>query len=443
MLEVKPTSPCLSSSILMGHPVDTASNTGVGDGFIVASGRLNQAEVLNRLNGNYGDYRHFSGRSQTPRGDYRASPSSICQNYRRNIAHFHSREDVPVSAMRTWPSSPSPSSSPSSSLSSLSPSSPSPASSSSTLSSSEVDYDKENKNRKSNSRIGDTSCAYQSPCTLETAVRNAEASFYTLAHSTEYGSAATRNRSIHTQTSIANRFSSPCSEPSTPVFSRSPCREDNRVNRYARDSALRNAKKLMNNNALRSLSPRTKTSMKLNGNRSSPTRSKPYVGEMSNKCVSPAAGDSGLISPTSKAIADSLAERRACHDFAKYLISPSSMSPSSRSPGTPSSNHSSATPTPSTLYKRLPFSQSANALFTRPVNSPSPTYASCSSSPTLAGRLRSLGNNPMYHQYHGRRQQHRDRKFRLNLFMYSALYRKQRRTDSGYIIYHNPIEGMA
>lgn len=44
------------------------------------------------------------------------------------------------------------------------------------------------------------------------------------------------------------------------------------------------------------------------------------------------------------------------------------------------------------------------------------------------------------YQYHLRRQQ-RNRKFRLNLFMYSALYRKQKKIENYYVVYHNPMEG--
>ncbi|XP_005095379.2 probable serine/threonine-protein kinase DDB_G0276461, partial [Aplysia californica] len=52
---------------------------------------------------------------------------------------------------------------------------------------------------------------------------------------------------------------------------------------------------------------------------------------------------------------------------------------------------------------------------------------------------RPSGNNSAYHHYYLRRQQ-RSRKFRFNLFMYSALYRKQKRMDNNYLIYHNPME---
>ncbi|CAG5131290.1 unnamed protein product [Candidula unifasciata] len=42
-------------------------------------------------------------------------------------------------------------------------------------------------------------------------------------------------------------------------------------------------------------------------------------------------------------------------------------------------------------------------------------------------------------QYHLRRQQ-RNRKFRLSLFTQSGLYRKQKKADHNYLIYHNPLE---
>ncbi|KAH9490183.1 hypothetical protein Btru_043890 [Bulinus truncatus] len=47
-------------------------------------------------------------------------------------------------------------------------------------------------------------------------------------------------------------------------------------------------------------------------------------------------------------------------------------------------------------------------------------------------------SNTQY-QYQIRRQQ-RSRKFRLNLSMYSALYRKHKKVENNYIIYHNPME---
>ena len=45
-----------------------------------------------------------------------------------------------------------------------------------------------------------------------------------------------------------------------------------------------------------------------------------------------------------------------------------------------------------------------------------------------------------YQQYYLRRQQ-RSRKFRFNLFMYTGLYKKQRKLEQEYAIYHNPLEG--
>lgn len=71
------------------------------------------------------------------------------------------------------------------------------------------------------------------------------------------------------------------------------------------------------------------------------------------------------------------------------------------------------------------------------------TISSCSQLSKLKNNLGapSKVGNATY-QYHLRRQQ-RSRKFRLNLFMYSALYRKQKKIENNYVIYQNPMEGNA
>ncbi|GFR73171.1 hypothetical protein ElyMa_003860400 [Elysia marginata] len=432
MLEVKPT-----PSMLMGHHVVADSSSNVVDGIMVTNGGLDQVEVLNRLNGNYG-FSHVRAGMETP------STSSIGLNNRRNNSHqLNAGEEHSISAMRTWPSSPSSASSPSSSLSSLSSSSSSSTvSSSSLLSSSEIEIDKENKEGRNLSYRDANPSKAMSPCALEAAVR-------------EFGSSLRMSRNITTNKNV--RFSKnsdiyPSSNsyrrdsPSSDLpyaFSRSLCGEDTKGSSLSRDRDRTPFRRCDSDaTSCRPLSSNSNAKSNYISNKTSPTMS--HVFDSARKYV-PSCTDSGQISPTSQAIADALSERRACHDFAKYLISPSSASasPSSRSPGTPSSQISStgpSSPAAGVLYRGVPLSRSANALTTRTTETLSSNNTSCSSSPTVTDRLLSLKNNPHHFPHQLRRQQQRDRKFRLNLFMYSALYRKQRRTDTGYIIYHNPIE---
>ncbi|KAK3738067.1 hypothetical protein RRG08_064970 [Elysia crispata] len=433
MLEVKP-----APSVLMGHPNVASPSPTVADNLMVTSGSLDQAEVLNRLNGNYGPFNNVRSVRDMP-----GTGSMYHNNHRNNSHHHNACGDDSVSAMRTWPSSPSSASSTSSSFSSLSSSSSSSTASSSSILSSEIEIDKENKIKRNLGGSSASSNKVPSPCALEAAVR-------------DFGYSLRRSRGIVTDrylslgnndvsptSNSSQRHSNPCSDLQHAF--RSPCREDNRTNSFSRHGECKPSRRSGSEIATwRSL--RADNAVLCNtSNRKSPTRTKSFARPEDSECGSPCNYNSGLISPTSKAIADSLSERRACHDFAKYLISPSSasVSPSSRSPGTPSNQicgSSPASPAASSLYRGMSFSQSANVLSTRNAETPSPSHASCSSSPTVAARLRSLGSNSYHSQNNFRRQQQRDRKFRLNLFMYSALYRKQRRGDSGYIIYHNPIE---
>ena len=433
MLEVKP-----APGMFVGHPDVTGSNPGGVEELMVTSGGFNQAEVLNRLNGNYRSFSHVKG----GRGAMARGASSRFDNTCRNSCQHQDQDfgcpvESPINTMMTWPSSPSTASSPSSSLSSLSSSSSSVASPSSTLSSSEIDVDKEN-----NVDTASTGRAYnpRHVRTLDAAVIDPEISHQNI--SDRDLSPSNNNNNVFSLTSICDRHSNRCTASDFPhAFSRNPYREENTATPLSPDAASRPARRagLRDYDAWRLNSTGNTLTNSFMGTRVSPTtsaRTTPYGGDTVGV-------DSGLISPTSKAIADSLSERRACQDFAKYLISPSSASasPSSRSPCTPSSQPSGASPASpaaGSLYRGLPFSRSASALSTRPLETPSPGHTSCSSTPTEASRLRAMVGNA----HHLRRQQHRDRKFRLNLFMYGALYRKQRRADTtGYIIYHNPIEG--